>query len=222
MENVPWDVEFDGTAKKSGVLRIGITVAIDINPPGTRGLSFPIFVTRDMTPEQKAQAIVSAIQSAAPGQFEIEFDAPDDDFKIKVRNPDANARYIAAISFNDQATGEDIKGVKDAPGEEEMLMVAYFSVGGKGRDEDGAARIQLGKDFPLISVPTFERAGSEILKHLISNFNEVYSRLGFKAEEICGVPGMAIEKVPCPRGIRAGTTDTGLVIEMGLLDPSIL
>ena len=35
MENIFWDVEFDGTAKKAGTLTVSITFGIDLNPPGT-------------------------------------------------------------------------------------------------------------------------------------------------------------------------------------------
>ena len=222
MENIFWDVEFDGTAKADGRLMVSITFGTDVNPPGTRSVAIGVPVRANMSPEEKAQATINALKAGLGANFfEFEFDAPDDDFKLRVRNPGPNERYIHEMSVADFGTGEDIDAVKDDPGKETLLMTGFFSVQGKGKDRDGVARLQIGKEYPLVNVKTFGRTGTEITLELMREFNRIYEKLGFSAQELSGAPGIAIEKVPCPLGIRAGTTDTGLITERGLLRPGI-
>ena len=176
-----------------------------------------------MTPDEKAQAVVNGLKRGFGANFfEFKFDAPDDDFKLKVRNPAPVEHYIRQMSVRDSGTGEDIEAVKDDPGKEELLMVGYFSIHSKGRDADGMARLQIGSDYPMAEVATCGKTGSQITLELIDMFNNLYEKLGLTACELPGVPGSAIDKVPCPLGIRAGTTDTGLVTDRDLLQRDLL
>jgi hypothetical protein len=214
MENLLWDVEFDGEAKKDGKIIVKIRLE---GPIGfDTDLAHVVPIRKGMTPEEKAEAVVAALQARYPGRFDYEFSPPDDDFKLRVRDPDQNARAIKKMSIGDDGTGEGMEAVRDDPGRRPVLTTAFFSVQGKGEVKDGVAQVQIGGDYPVVEVATFGRGGSEIMLELIEAFNEAYARLGFRAEELPGVPGMGIEKVPCPLGIRAGTTDTGLIPERGL------
>jgi hypothetical protein len=221
MENIFWDVEFDGTAKKDGRLTVSITFGTDIVPPGTRSVAVFVQVRAGMSPEAKAQATVNALKAALGADFfEFEFSPPDDDFKLRIKTPGPNERYIREMWVRDSGTGEDIEAVRDDPGREELLLVGFFSIDGKGRDKAGVARLQIGKKLPLINIKTYGKTGTAITREIMRAFNRRYKKFGFAAREMAGVPGIAIENVPCPLGIRAGTTDTGLVTERGLLQGS--
>ena len=222
MENVFWDIEFNGTAEANGTLIIGITFGIDLNPPGTRGQSVFVPVRKGTSPDDKAQLAINALRQAFGADFfEFQFSPPDDDFKFKVRSPGPNERFIHSVTVTDRGTGEDFDAVKDDPGEEVMLTTAFFSVEGKGIDRDGVARLRLGDEHPLVEVATFGKPGKQILHELQNAFNKAYAKTGYCAEELPRVPGIGIKKVPCPLGIRAGSTDPGLITARGLLGPEL-
>lgn len=215
MENLFWDVEFDGSAQKDGKIIVRITLETGL--PGVDGdLALIVPVRKGMSPEEKAEAVVAAIRKNWPDLFQFEFDPPDDDFKLRVRAPDQTARAIKWMSVKDDGTGEGMEAVRDDPGREEVLTTAFFALQGRGEVEGGVAQMQIGREYPLVEAATFGRGAIEIMLELIEAFNEAYARLGFEAAEMPGIPGIGIEKVPCPLGIRAGTTDTGLIVERGL------
>jgi hypothetical protein len=114
MENIFWDVEFDGTAKKDGRLTVSITFGTDIVPPGTRSVAVFVQVRAGMSPEAKAQATVNALKAALGADFfEFEFSPPDDDFKLRIKTPGPNERYIREMWVRDSGTGEDIEADQD-------------------------------------------------------------------------------------------------------------
>ncbi len=228
--SVPWEFEADGSAKVNGTIVLCVRRKID-GPGGTlleRDNCVKVPVTAGTTANDKTQAIVDAIRGDEEfnALYDITFDPPDDDFKIELRNPGPNGRYISGKTLNAGMTGEDLEFIKDDPPPLPTLRTGYFSLTGTGTVPGGIAQMRVGLANPLVSVSTFGKPASQVMTELTSAFNSAYSSLGFVAlpptEGDTEFAGIVIDDIPCPLGMGAGTTDTGLMSEVGLADGPVI
>ena len=232
MANVPWHVEFDWDAEKTGIIEIKLGFKL------RNGSVTPIVpvaqltVLKDWTPEQKAAAVVRVLRAGPFRQLlQIDYVAGSDDFKVKVRpNPPApwvGYREIHGFDKTDHNTGEGISGVEDDPPARRTRNmpsgVGFLVLAGEGTRRGGTVGLQLGREGPLVEAASFGRSDAEIVRELIDAFNEAYAPLGFRALPklprvnlfLRESPGLSIAGVPCPLGIRAGARDAGFTTEMG-------
>ena len=228
MENVPWEVDFDWSADRSGQITVGFIFEVQTaaGPFPSGVLSVPVLVTRGMTPEQKAAEVVRRLRADLSDLLDITYDGGDD-FKVQVkanpRPPYQNFRAITDFRKNDGNTGEGVTGVRDDPGRRIPKMTAYFGLVGRGERAKGIAQLQLGTEQPLVSVRTGDKTATAVINALIRAFNRAYREFGFTAKPAKrggrstrrDSAGLTISGVPCPLGLRAGTRDPGFGVEIG-------
>lgn len=234
VENLSWDVEFDGTARRNGLIavsfsfhRVGSTEQLPLTTPL---LTAQLFVRAGTSPEEKAAAMVGQLRRVLGNVVEIDYTPGDDDFRLRVRDrpgaPVPDAIAIAGDSKVDINTDEDITIVKDAPrGPRPLLLTAYLLLEDMGEPRRGTVSLRLGDLYPRVQVDIEALNAAQAVQALVQQFNEAYRGLGFVAEPwyfgpraaLESAPGLSIEKVPCPLGLAAGVNGQGLASEMGLM-----
>ena len=139
--------------------------------------------------------------------------------------PYATAVAIDHVGQEDRNIGEGLTSIKDSPGQPSTLSTGYLYLAGRGASPDGVLQLRVGKGREPVEVATYDKDAHRLVQELVRGFNAQYRGSGWHAEagsplpslHLADAPCLQVVGLPCPLGLGAGTRDTGLALETGLL-----
>lgn len=210
----PWLVEQKGNSDADGGIKI-INATLKGGGRCPPRLTILITLKGGQTPAQKAKAVCERINSSEVYNLYLTATAQDAQCKIEAKAPCTDIEGVTVKEGPGDSPGDSGTAVKDDQVRPLPNFLAICDLRGRGRSRDGVATLQIGDENPVASVATFRKSAAQIERSLVSAFNSLYSRLGYRAQLNRG--RIVIPNVPCPKGVAGGSTDQGIGWEVGLI-----